>query len=125
MNFEYKKGDVVFIKIDKEAVGSEQKESRPALVVQNNELNKALKTLIVAPMTDARNIHKLSPTHVLLKKDIGCGLDFDSVILCDQIRVVDKKERILCRTGSISSMILKEVDEAIKITFDLNIIIGL
>lgn len=120
MSFEYKKGDLIWIKIGKEAEGSEQKGNRPALVVQNNESNKVLRTILVAPITKAKNIMKLSPTHVFLEKEKS-GLKYDSVILLDQTRTIDKKERALARISSVDEDIISLVNRAIKITFDLEI----
>jgi mRNA interferase MazF len=119
MSFEYKKGDIVWVKIGAETRGSEQKNNRPAVIVQNNASNRALRTTLVAPITKATNIKKLAPTHAFLEKGCG-GIDKDSVILCDQIRVVDKQERVLSRMGHLPKDVIQQINSTIEITFDLD-----
>jgi mRNA interferase MazF len=112
----YQRGDVVWIRIgSKEAAGHEQKENRPAIVVQNDISNKNLTTTIVIPLTDAANIRKLGPNHVLIKKGAG-NLAKDSIALCHQITTVDVAKRVLARIGCLDKKIMSEIGTAMKIT---------
>ena len=120
MSFEYNKGDIVWICIDdKEKKGSEQMGNRPAVIVQNNISNRVSNTILVAPITDASNIRKLGPNHVFIKKGEG-GIHIDSVILCNQIITCDKTKRVVARIGSLSKIIIKQINNALKATFDLD-----
>lgn len=93
--------------------GSEQGGMRPVLVIQNNIGNKHAPTTIVAPITSKLTKHLL-PTHVALDKGEG-GLRAESIVLMEQIRVVDKS-RLLQKLGMLDSEKMAEIDKAIKIS---------
>lgn len=81
-------------------IGSEIRKTRPALVVSPNEMNRWVKTVIVAPMiTKGRNY----PSRVTC--------DFqgkEGQIILDQIRSVDKK-RLVRKLGNIDENTQKTV----------------
>ena len=52
------------------------------------------------------------PSHVRIPTGVG-GLAEDSILLCEKIRVIDKR-RLIRRTGSIGEEYLREVAIAIK-----------
>jgi mRNA interferase MazF len=62
------------------------------------------------------------PTHlssqVLVKAPEG-GLDADSVVLGEQVRVLDKK-RLLRRRGDLTPATMARLNEALRIAFDLD-----
>lgn len=67
-------------------VGSEIAKTRPALVVSPDEINRHLRTIIIAPMTTAQ---KKYPTR------IGCRFAGKSgEIALDQIRTVDRSRLV-------------------------------
>lgn len=70
------------------AVGSEQKGSRPVLVIQNDIGNRYSSTVIVAAITSQFKTRKGFPTHYHL--DAKCGLKKPSIIMLEQIRTIDK-----------------------------------
>ena len=75
--------------------GSEQKGTRPVLIIQNNVGNQFSPTTIIAPITTSFKKSSL-PVHVpVYNRD----LYKDSVVLCEQIQVMDKSrlEKQLCR----------------------------
>jgi mRNA-degrading endonuclease toxin of MazEF toxin-antitoxin module len=47
------------------------------------------------------------------------GLDADSVILGEQVRVLDKK-RLLHRRGALTPATMVQLNEALRIAFDLD-----
>jgi mRNA interferase MazF len=110
------RGDIVLAKLNT-VRGSEQGGIRPALIIQNNEHNKYSPTTIIAPLT-SKIYSKDYPTNVLVKSQES-GLDKDSIILLNQIRVIDKS-RVLKRIGELSFDLMKKVDSAIKVSLDLN-----
>lgn len=95
-------------------VGSEQGGMRPVLIIQNNLGNKHAPTTIVAPIT-SKFSKKILPTHIELT-----GLDNlrNSVVLCEQIRVIDK-QRLRTYMCEVPPEIMALVDEAIKISLGL------
>lgn len=108
------KGAVYYADLDP-IVGSEQKGIRPVLIIQNNLGNKHGNTILVAPISS--NIAKELPTHVLIKQFER--IRKDSVILLEQIRAIDKR-RIKGFIINLDDETMDKVNEAIKISFDLN-----
>ena len=88
---EIKKGDILLVNFEP-VRGSEQGRIRPALVIQNNILNKFSPLTIVAPIT-SKVYEKEYPTNILLNKK-DSGLNLDSTILINQIRAIDKRRII-------------------------------
>jgi mRNA interferase MazF len=73
--------------------GSEIRKTRPCLVVSPNELNRHLRTVVVAPMTTAE---RTWPTRISLTFQRKHGQ-----IALDQVRTIDR-ERLVRRLGSVS-----------------------
>lgn len=90
---EIKRFDIFIVNLDP-TIGSEIKKSRPCLVISPDEMNKYIRTVIVAPMTTKR---KNYPTRIdcTIKRKKG------SIVL-DQIRTVDKI-RLVKKLGKLDS----------------------
>jgi mRNA interferase MazF len=75
-------------------VGSEIQKTRPCLIVSPDEMNRNIRTVIIAPMTSAQKDY---PTRVAcsFKKKEG-------QIVLDQIRTIDKT-RLVKKLGMIDS----------------------
>lgn len=90
--------------------GSEQGGVRPVVIVQNDRGNRFSPTVICAAMTSQLSKNDL-PTHVWISaKD--SGLRSDSLILCEQIRTIEKR-RLKSRAGRIDGLAMKRVDDAL------------
>lgn len=89
-------------------IGSEIKKTRPCVILSPNEMNKYLRTVVIAPMTTSS---KKYPTRVEVKHDNKIGW-----IVIDQIRKIDK-QRIIKPLGRLSKPEIKEVTSIIKETF--------
>ncbi|MBS3074371.1 type II toxin-antitoxin system PemK/MazF family toxin [Candidatus Pacearchaeota archaeon] len=112
---EIKRGDIVLA--DLEPVrGSEQGGTRPCLIIQNDEGNRYSPITIIAPIT-SKKFSKHFSTNVFLPKD-SSGLDYDSTILLNQIKAIDKR-RVIKQLGILNFNIMKKVESAIKISLDL------
>ncbi len=90
------------------SVGSEIKKTRPCVVLSPNEMNKYLRTVVVAPMTTSS---KSYPTRVEVKHDGKLGW-----VVLDQIRTIDK-QRLVKQLGKLSKPEIKEVKNILKETF--------
>lgn len=111
------RGDVW--EVDLEPVrGSETGKKRPCLIIQNDTGNKYAPTTIIAVITGAENVPKRYPVDVYTKAGEG-GLRKESVIMCSQIRTVDK-ERFVRRIGKVPPHVVKAVNEALKISLELD-----
>lgn len=97
-------------------VGSEQGGIRPVLIIQNDVGNRFSPTVIAAAITSRKDKARL-PTHIPLCA-AGCGLTKDSVILLEQIRTIDKQRLRECM-GGIPHDVMKQVDNALEISFGL------
>jgi mRNA interferase MazF len=75
-------------------VGSEISKTRPCVVISPDEMNRNIRTAIIAPMTTAQ---KQYPTRVACRFGGRSG-----EIVLDQIRTVDQS-RLVKRLGAISS----------------------
>jgi len=82
--------DVVLVNLDP-TVGSEIQKTRPCLVISPNEMNRHLRTVIVAPMTTTLRPY---PTRVAIRFQRK-----DGQVALDQLRTVDKA-RLAKRLGA-------------------------
>ena len=90
MGLEFKKYDVVMVDFPERKCGSIQSGLRPAIIIQNDIGNQYSPTLLVIPLTT--KIKSLNqPTHTLIKKAIGNGLDQDSMLLAEQTTAICKE----------------------------------
>ena len=104
---EIKQYEIILVNLDP-TIGSEIKKTRPCVVISPNEMNKYLRTIVIAPMTTSS---KKYPTRVEIKHDNKIGW-----VILDQIRTIDK-QRIIKILGRLSRPEIKEVKEVIKETF--------
>lgn len=87
-----KRYDVVLINLDP-TVGAESKKTRPCVVISPDDMNRALQTILIAPMTSTRRGWKFRP--------LITGPKSQSELALDQIRAVDKS-RIIKPLGILS-----------------------
>jgi len=115
-NDEIRRGEVFLVNLNP-SKGSEQRGIRPALVIQNDISNQYSPTTIIAVITSVIK-SKNFITNIFIPKE-NTGLDKDSVVLLNQIKTIDKS-RIIKRIGSVSKSLMNEVDNALKISLDLD-----
>ena len=104
---EIKQYQIILVNLDP-TIRSEIKKTRPCVVISPDEMNKYLRTIIIAPMTTNS---KKYPTRLEVKHDNKTGW-----IVLDQIRTIDK-QRIIKELGRLSKPEIKEVKEIIKETY--------
>jgi mRNA interferase MazF len=84
--------------------GAEIRKTRPCLVVSPDELNRNLRTVIVAPMT---TVERAWPTRV--------GVSFQGrrgQVAVDQLRAVDR-ERLVRKLGTVSARTARAVSSVL------------
>jgi mRNA-degrading endonuclease toxin of MazEF toxin-antitoxin module len=64
--------------------------SRPVVVISRDAINEFSPVVSAAPCTTYREGRRIYPSQVLVKAPEG-GLDADSVVLGEQVRVLDKE----------------------------------
>lgn len=75
-------------------IGHEMKKTRPCIVVSPDEMNQAIRTVIIAPMTTRTHAY---PTRIPLEFEGKSG-----EIVLDQLRTVDSA-RLIRRLGSLEA----------------------
>jgi mRNA interferase MazF len=71
-------------------IGSEQGKSRPVLVISENDINELLNIINIIPITSRKPGRVIYPNEAVLLPG-KTGLKNESVVLCHQIRTIDKR----------------------------------
>jgi mRNA interferase MazF len=101
---EIKQYEIILVNLDP-TISSETNKTRPCVVLSPDEMNKHLRTAVIAPMTTSS---KNYPTRVEIKHDNKLGW-----IVLDQVRTIDK-QRIIKNLGKLSKPEIKEVKAVLK-----------
>ncbi len=91
------------------------------LIIQNDVGNKYSPTVIAAAITSKMDKNKL-PTHIDIYAD-AVGLAKDSVVLLEQVRTIDKR-RLKEKMGHLDDTVMRDVNNAINISFGLGDYLG-
>lgn len=102
-----KQYQIILVNLDP-TIGSEIKKTRPCVIISPDEMNKYLRTIIVAPMTTTSRKY---PTRIVVKHDGKIGW-----IVIDQIRTIDK-QRVTKVLDRLTHTEIKELKSVIKETF--------
>jgi len=94
-------GDIAWVDFDP-VKGTEQGGTRPALIVSERGMHEMTRCAIICPIT--RNIQPW-PTKILLPD----GLAAEGAVLVDQVRSIDRSERILRTFGKVPKPFLAAV----------------
>ena len=86
-----KRFDVYLVNLDP-TIGSEIQKTRPCLVISPDEMNRNIRTVIIAPMTSAQKEYPTWVSCIFRKKQ--------GQIVLDQVRTVDKA-RLIQKIGTI------------------------
>ncbi len=105
-----KRGDVFYADLSG-VIGSEQGGVRPVVIVQNDKGNRYSKTVIIAPISKKMSKPPI-PTHVIFSDD---SLSYVSMILCEQLRTIDKTRlgQWIC---TLDQKTIDRIDDAIKVS---------
>lgn len=109
-----KQGEVYLVNLDP-TIGGEIRKTRPVIIISNDIINKNGRVVVVIPITS--NIKKISPSHVLIPKDMG-GLDKESRAVTEHIKSIDK-QRLSKKLGRLSEKYLFMVFQALKNTCNM------
>jgi mRNA interferase MazF len=88
-----KRFDVYLVNLDP-TIGSEIQKTRPCLVISPDEMNRNIRTVIIAPMTSAQKEYPTRVSCTFQKKK--------GQIVLDQLRTIDKA-RFIKKLGTIDS----------------------
>ena len=115
MDNSVKRGDIFYADLSP-VVGSEQGGVRPVLIVQNDTGNRHSPTVIAAAIT-SQTVKARLPTHIELSANTY-GLPKESVVLLEQIRVLDKS-RLGEYIGHLEAGRMKDVEYAMAVSLGL------
>ena len=108
-----RRGDVYYADLSP-VVGSEQGGVRPVVVIQNDKGNKYSKTVIIAPISKKMSKPPI-PTHVIFSDS---SLSYVSMILCEQLRTIDKKRlgQWIC---TLDDKTIEKINQAIRVSLNI------
>ena len=98
---------IVLVNLDP-TIGSEIKKTRPCVVISPDEMNKYLRTIVIAPMTSTSKKYP-TRTEVFFQKKKGW-------IVLDQVRTIDRK-RIFKSSHKLSEKEIMKVKSILKETY--------
>ena len=87
-------------------VGSEQGKTRPVIVVSQTALNQTLPVVNVLPITSRKPNRRVYPNETLLTA-LTANLSNESIVLCYQIRTLDK-QRLIKMIGDLDDPVIQE-----------------
>ena len=99
--------DVVLVNLDP-TIGSEIRKTRPCVIISPNEMNRHLRTVVIAPMTSKSNPY---PTRVSISHNKA-----DGFVVIDQVRTIDKR-RIVKSLGKLTTDETNTVKAVIQETY--------
>lgn len=99
------RGDIYWVSLDP-TQGSEINKCRPCVIISTSPINKARRTVVVVPLSSSA---KSRPP---LAVPTRC-LDKEGVIVCDQIRAIDKT-RLIKFACKIPSEDLKALEDGLR-----------
>jgi mRNA interferase MazF len=97
---------IVLVNLDPK-IGSEIQKTRPCVIISPDEMNKYLRTIMIAPMTTGSRSY---PTRVKVKYKKKTGW-----IVIDQLRTIDK-QRIIKILGSLTPGEIENTKRVIRET---------
>ena len=110
-----KRGEVYDAYLDP-VEGSEQRGTRPVIIVSRDAINEASPVILAVPCTAYRQQH-IYPSQLLLQAAEG-GLDRNSVAMAEQVRAIDKR-RLGRLHGTLSQAVVQRLNQALLIALDL------
>lgn len=111
------KWEIYFCNLDPTR-GSEQRGTRPVLVISTDSVNHNLTVSTVLPLSSIKGNEKIYPTEILLSTDVT-GISKLSVAMVQQIRTISHS-RLTNKAGMITDEETKaKISEACRNYFDL------
>jgi mRNA interferase MazF len=98
--------------------GSEQRGTRPVVVVSYEGFNRVMPVVTVLPVTSMKPGRRVYSNEVRLPRS-SCGLRRESLVLAHQIRTIDKG-RLVKAVGAVADQALRgSIEEALRVHLDL------
>lgn len=105
-----KQGEIWLINLDP-SIGSEMRKTRPAVIVNDNNLGK-LPLKVIVPVTDWKDRYQAAVWMVKVTPDVTNGLSKASSMDCFQVRSVSEK-RFVKKLGELSPVQRGQIKKAL------------
>ena len=115
-----KRGMIIDVNLDP-TLGSETGKIRPCVIVTNDVYNERVPVIQVVPITEWSVKKARIKTNVEIQPSPDNGLSKKSVADCLQTRPVDHRHRLVKIRGKLSSSKVQEIDQSLRIVFELNL----
>ncbi len=111
------KWEIYFCNLDP-TQGSEQRGTRPVLIISTDSVNHNLPVSTVLPLSSVKENDRIYPTEVMLTQS-QTGLPKLSVAMVQQIRTISH-DRLMNKVGTVTDeTVRKEIMEAMQNYFDM------
>jgi mRNA interferase MazF len=114
-----KRGMIIDVNLDP-TLSSETGKIRPCIIVTNDVYNERVPVIQVVPVTVWSGKKARISTNVEIRPSKSNGLSKKSIADCLQTRPIDHRRRLVKIRGKLSSTKMHEIDQALKIIFELN-----
>ena len=109
------RGEIWNVTLDP-VIGSELRKTRPCVVVQRDAANHRSPTTIVCPITSGSQ----ADANVLnVFVSAASGIAHDSLVVCNQVRSIDKRRIVGHRVASLDAQTMSLIDKALRAILDL------
>jgi len=115
-----KRGIIIDVDLDP-TMGSETGKIRPCVIVTNDVYNERVPVIQVVPVTEWSAKKARIKTNVEIHPSRDNGLSKKSIADCLQTRPIDHRHRLVKVRGKLSSAKVQEIDQALRIVFELNV----
>ena len=116
-----KRGMIIDVNLDP-VQGSETGKTRPCIIVTNDVYNEKVPVIQVVPVTEWNTKKARIKTNVEIIPSQSNGLTKKSLADCLQTRPIDHRLRSVRIRGNLSPAVMLEIDQSLRIVFELNII---
>ena len=112
----YKQYTVCLVNLGNEIIKGIQNGLRPAIILSNNIFNRLSSCVVIAPISSKINKQYKNPSHVMI--GINEGLKTNSIILLEQIRIINKDSITKYIGNVVNDNILKQIKKGMSIFFN-------
>ena len=110
------RGEVHDVMPGPSVMGREIEKKRPCVVVSSNVVNDCSDLCIVCPITEGVG-KEADIIHIAVRQGES-GTTKDSIVLCEQIKAVDK-DRLVEKRGNIDADTMRKIDKGLKMVLSL------
>ena len=112
----YKQYTICLVNLGNEIIKGIQNGLRPAIILSNNIFNRLSSCVVIAPISSKINKQYKNPSHIVI--GVNEGLKTNSIILLEQIRIINKDSITKYIGNVINDNILKQIKKGMSIFFN-------